>query len=193
MKSLTDQFISDYYQSLLHIEDIALSTTLTYVYDGAGNKSGVGLSGENVIIDNLFLKKDTAYITLIDYLYPINSIMLTIDNVNPQTRFAGTTWQQISQGRFLAGVGTGNDGVESYTLSAGNGSGTYNHKLTINELPSHDHDLTNFKFVRDRDNDENKSVWIGGTSDAKTAKTGGDASHNNRPPEFGVYVWKRTQ
>jgi hypothetical protein len=194
MKSLTDQFISDYYQSLLHIDGISLSTTLTYVYDGGGNKTGIGLSGENVVIDNLLLKKDSEYLTLIDYLHPVNSVLLTIDDVNPQTRFTNTKWERIASGRFLAGVGTGNDSKESYTISVGNGSGTYSHKLSISEIPSHDHLLPNFRFVADRDNDENKSVWIGTDNPVtRTAKTGGDQSHNNRPPEFGVYVWKRTQ
>ncbi len=197
MKSLTDQFISDFYGSLLHIEDASLSTTLTYVYDGLGNKTGIALSGENVIADNLFVKSQSNYITIVDYLYPVNSILLSVDDVNPQLRFIGTTWEKISQGRFLAGIGTGNDGTSSRTISAGNGSGKYNHTLTVSELPNHNHGLDVIR-KRGADIDGDYLVYqvnnqVSYSNTFTTAPAGSNQPHNNTPPEFGVYVWKRTQ
>ncbi len=56
--------------------------------------------------------------------YPIGSIKITYDNVNPSTNMGGT-WVQFSQGRVLLGQGTGNDGHTSMTFGAGGAGGRY--------------------------------------------------------------------
>ena len=39
-ESLTNQFISDFYTSLLHLSGAELGDTLNKVFDGAGNSTG---------------------------------------------------------------------------------------------------------------------------------------------------------
>jgi hypothetical protein len=50
---------------------------------------------------------------IVNALYPVNSLLLTTDNVNPGTRFTGTTWIAYGGGRALVAVG--NNGENTYT------------------------------------------------------------------------------
>jgi hypothetical protein len=78
---------------------------------------------------------------IVDIIYPINSIFFTLADINPNTYFTATTWVQVSQGKFLAGVGTGTDmNSVTRTLTAGNNYGEYSHTLIEAELPSHTHE-----------------------------------------------------
>ena len=45
----------------------------------------------------------------LNQIYPIGSILYTITNVNPQVSLVNTAWEQISQGLFVAGVGSAVD------------------------------------------------------------------------------------
>ena len=71
---------------------------------------------------------------LIDIIYPVGSYYETINtNFNPNTAWAGTTWQRISDGRTLI-AGGGNSG---YTVGSTYGEKT--HKITTGEMPQHNH------------------------------------------------------
>lgn len=59
-------------------------------------------------------------------MYPVGSVYITYNNVNPGT-FLGGTWEQFGQGRTLVGEGTGNDGSTSMSFTANNTGGKYNH------------------------------------------------------------------
>ena len=63
-------------------------------------------------------------------LFPVNSIYHTYTDVNPGT-FLGGTWVRIAEGRMLIGVNS------KYTAGATGGEET--HKLTVSEMPSHNH------------------------------------------------------
>lgn len=68
-----------------------------------------------------------------DRHYPVGTILITHDNVNPGTRLGGT-WVAYAPGRVLVGVGTGNDGSKSVTFGAGSSGGSYNHRHNFNLL-----------------------------------------------------------
>jgi len=128
---------------------------------------------------------------LVNHIYPVGSIFLSFTNANPSFRFTGTSWVQISQGRFVVGVGTGNDGIQNKLFAAGNTTGEYAHQLTIAEMPSHTHNTWA------RYNEETDAGSGGGVGDTESvltesSATGGDQYHNNTPPGFGLYVWQRT-
>jgi hypothetical protein len=154
MKSLTDQFISDLYGSLLHVDADSLSSaSVPDVYDGLGNKSALslGLEGEGAVITgslttgNIVLPNQPTLINLIDYIYPVGSCLLTLTSTNPSTRFIGTVWQQVSQGLVVTGVGTGTDagGVSKTTTVGFNSGGKYEHSLTVDDIPDHYHFIAN--------------------------------------------------
>tara|TARA_R110001583_G_scaffold11403_3_gene51622 strand:- start:7931 stop:9217 length:1287 start_codon:yes stop_codon:yes gene_type:complete len=123
-ESLENQFISDLYTSLLHLSGAKLENKLNKIFDGAGNSTGLALSGDRVIVNNYIYPR--GYATAVEWLdafWPVGSIKLTFNDQNPgdylqpprsiltdqdTTNFpgiAGTRWDQVAQGRFLVGVG----------------------------------------------------------------------------------------
>ena len=82
-------------------------------------------------------------VSIVDIIYPIGSIYMNISNINPSNVFSGTSWERISD-KFLAASGStfnlgDTGGSSSKTVTA---SGTISgHELTIQEIPSHNHQL----------------------------------------------------
>jgi hypothetical protein len=146
---------------------------------------------------------------IVNHIYPVGSIFLSFTNVNPSVRFTGTTWVQVSQGRFVVGVGTGYDGIQNKLFKAGNNDGEYAHQLSINEIPSHDHDPRNrptqlglvMRSACGTQYEETPSRGDGTGCNSEMfvwspveplAVQGGNGYHENTPPGFGLYVWQRT-
>lgn len=57
-------------------------------------------------------------------MYPVGSVYITYNNVNPGT-FLGGTWERFGQGRTLVGEGTGNDGSTSMSFTPNSTDGKY--------------------------------------------------------------------
>ena len=123
-ESLENEFISDLYTSLLHLSGAKLENKLNKIFDGAGNSTGLALSGHRVIVNNYIYPQ--GYATAVEWLdafWPVGSIKLTFNDQNPgdylqpprnalddqdPTNFpgiAGTKWDRVGEGRFLVGVG----------------------------------------------------------------------------------------
>lgn len=154
---------------------------------------------------------------ILQSLYPVGSIYMSVNSTNPSTTFGGT-WVQLKD-RFLLGAGS------SYTNGATGGAATVT--LTTSQMPAHTHTFTGssattssagshtHKIGRDIDGGSGSSrytVHSEGTSGADgtsstgsagahthtltakgtNASTGGGGSHNNMPPYLVVYMWKRT-
>ena len=200
----TNQFISDRYTSLIHLSGNNLTENFDGVYDGVGNYTGIEISTSDVSIHNVTMLKSATDTTLLDLIYPVNSIFLSTENVNPGNKLIGSTWELVSQGLFLAGVGTGTDRNEDeQTIEEENlgNEGEYRHTLTEEELASHRHQIfarslntgqTN-TTTRRRAGFEDQKVESR-TRDgfiAETNDVGESQPHNNVPPYYGVYVWKR--
>lgn len=141
---------------------------------------------------------------LVDLIYPIGSIYMSVNNVSPQSFFGGT-WVAI-QDRFLLAAGS--------TYDAGTFGGEATHTLTVDEMPAHQgHMYDNFDdsgYV-DRGGDAN-SYYVNSSASGygqyenrpykivsnnefvmQGYTRGGNAAHNNMPPYLAVYVWKRTK
>lgn len=69
---------------------------------------------------------------VVDLIYPVGSIYMSVASASPATLFGGT-WEQLKD-RFLLGAG------DSYT--AGDTGGSASHTLTTDEMPSHNHTFT---------------------------------------------------
>ena len=205
--TLTNATISETYVSLLHSNgEILPATGQVVIYDGCGNESSIKIGR---CLDNAGLTVcgpisasgalDGDWSTLINLIYPVGSVFFSADNVNPGVRFTGTTWTQTASGRFIAGVGTGTDiNTNTHAVAAGEDSSTgeYTHQLTINEMPSHNHNMKAYG---------NGTGGVGGGYLGVADTTllfsqgrpsidleGGNQYHNNIPPYFGLYVWQRT-
>ena len=75
------------------------------------------------------------YAELLDFFYPIGHILITANSTNPSETIGGT-WQQIQEGTFLCAAG------RSAKYQQGVTGGEAEHKLTVDELPSHAHTAT---------------------------------------------------
>ena len=150
---------------------------------------------------------------ILNMMWPVGSIYISIDSTNPNTKFGGT-WSQI-KGRFLLGTGSLENNNNTYfgqvtagqvNVPAGEKGGEAYHKLSINEMPSHNH-KGNHWWLTTTDNFENSwkggSSWTDGnntitnlgnnnTSNKYSENVGGEKAHNNIPPYYAVYIWQRT-
>lgn len=118
-------------------------------------------------------------VSIFELVYPIGSIYMSVNDVSPGNLFGGT-WERIKD-KFLLSAGD--------TYEAGSTGGEATHTLTIDEIPSHTHQV---KISADTGwNSIGKS---GGTESTNGASypTGGGQAHNNMPPYLAVYMWKRT-
>ena len=142
---------------------------------------------------------------IIDMIYPIGTVYLTMDGKDPKELFPGTKWKRISEGRFLSGVGAGKDTKDiSWYIEPGQGIGEYLHTLTIDEIPTHRHEVAvcndgNPNGKRDRSSGADCQYWntqdnrtnVSYNTPPNTKYTGRGLAHNNMPPYFGVFVWQR--
>lgn len=146
-------------------------------------------------IANALIKIADKYEKICDIIYPVGSIYITVNNVNPDTLFGGK-WEQI-EGKFLLAA--------SSDYGAGEEGGEAEHTLTIDEMPTHGHNSNNYTdgFMAHKialsgtwSNDEKLAVSTNGRSvvwvSQNPPQTGGGGSHNNMPPYIVVYIWKRT-
>lgn len=98
------------------------------------------------------------------------------------------TWVRFAEGRTLVGYSSTADNGEQYRIMK-NTFGANTHKLTVAEMPNHNHTLPG----------ENTSAMTGGgaaggtvTTQKPTSYSGGDQPHNNIQPSIVVAYWLRT-
>lgn len=121
----------------------------------------------------------------IDNIWPIGSIYMTVEDVNPGLLFGGTTWRRIED-RFLLAAGT--------TYAAGSTGGEAEHTLTIAEMPSHRHAMDTGGKSVNKGSSYNRPMSLDTTTDEgeyRTSYQGGGQPHNNMPPYLAVYIWQR--
>lgn len=184
---------------------------------GASGTWGINISGNAVNdgngdnIANTYLKKAT----VIDVIYPVGSIYMSMSATNPATLFGVGTWERISQGRMLLGA-------DDSTYKAGATGGEATHILTAAEMPEHSHtgttstngehshsaiwlyawggsDTWNY-FAKSYSDNPGKasggSFTIGNAGNHDhtftTDNTGDGTAHNNMPPYLVCYIWQRT-
>jgi len=76
---------------------------------------------------------------LINKIYPIGSIYITVTNINPNTTFGVGTWQAFGTGRTLVGIDTNQGDFDT----VGKTGGVKEHVLTAAEMPKHTHICNN--------------------------------------------------
>ena len=163
---------------------------------------------------------DTKFVTprglhkfLLEQVYPVGSIYMSMSLIDPSVVFGGK-WERLG-GKFLLGATTGNEtdlGNYGYVKSSSgywyhtnnNGErlninnvglsyGETAHKLTVDEMPSHNH---NNLWPRWGTNAGANAIY-GSNGDGYGSDyndrffQGGDKVHNNMPPYLVVYMWKR--
>ena len=128
---------------------------------------------------------EVAFVSMIDLIYPTGSVYQSTSSVSPATLFGGT-WTQIKD-YFLVGAGS------NYSVTSTGGEAT--HTLSVAEMPSHTHWLQGWTHLQWADNSGDGLSRYRIDSDEpshETNPTGGGTAHNNLPPYYAVYMWRRT-
>lgn len=116
--------------------------------------------------------------------YPVGSLYLTTNEINPGTLFGGT-WEKLTGDAYLKIV-TSNPGQYDGTSDQ--------HKIPISSMPSHNHPSnynTNFWVQRDGYG----RVSVGSSTGADKANIGGIGNTGGGQPYYpyyyGIYCWRR--
>ena len=143
-------------------------------------------------LGNTWLNRPWRQLAYLDDIHPIGSIYMSMNNINPSDLFGGT-WRLIAPGQVLVGV---NEASPVFGTSRKTG-GEQTHKMTIDEMPSHNHEL----FTPHTNNGANRVIVpnIIGTalpSDPtyrfrSTENTGGGRPFNLMQPYLTCYIWER--
>ena len=130
--------------------------------------------------------------SLLDMVYPVGSIYLSVSGTDPQTLFGGT-WARLED-VFLLAAGAKH--------AAGSTGGEESHILTEAEIAPHKHAMaygpessaesTGFSYGIAAGSATNSAGGRGYASNLGTFSAGGGQPHNNMPPYLAVYTWKRT-
>ena len=130
--------------------------------------------------------------SLLDMVYPVGSIYLSVSGTDPQTLFGGT-WARLED-VFLLAAGAKH--------AAGSTGGEESHILTEPEIAPHKHAMaygpessassTGFPYGIAEGSATNSAGGRGYASNLGTFSAGGGQPHNNMPPYLAVYTWKRT-
>jgi hypothetical protein len=155
--------------------------------------------GENAVsVPSGYIRAVNFYMEeLRDKLYPVGAVYITYNDNNPGN-FLGGTWVRFGEGRTLIGQGTGNDGTNSQTFNANSTGGEYKHKLSISELPSHNHSIGAYWSKQEASGYGLATGNVGFydrvmvSGSGNSGSTGSDNSHNNVQPYITVYFWRRT-
>lgn len=125
-------------------------------------------------------------------VFKVGSVYTTTTNEDPSITFGYGTWERFAKGKALVGFTdeVSND-IPQWVKIAGTNYGEYEHKLTVEELPPHNHDLN---FTTGNISGNNRAATkntSSSMSNLQTLDTGGGKGHNNVQPSIVVYFWKR--
>lgn len=144
--------------------------------------------------------------SILEKTYPVGSVYMSFNETSPATLFGGT-WVEIGDENnewFPLFTAVNNAGG----FVSGSVGGEEKVKLTINQIPSHTHKLSDgmgavLSIGTKSDVLSNKALgfvmqsnnsWSGLNKNVlNIANTGGTQSHNNMPPYIRVYAWRRTK
>jgi len=176
-------------------------------FDRLKRSVGVDCFPEQTESIELSGKKVLTKSDILDLIYPVGSIYISVNQTSPDTLFGGA-WERMPTGRVLVAAGGGIN--PTITTNTYTGRGTYtgattsfpvgetggeaDHTLSVAEMPKHDHDIytkTNcasgsarWGVASENDHDAQRAAPI--------LDKGSGAAHNNVQPYYAVYMWKRT-
>lgn len=158
---------------------------------------------------------------IFDLIYPVGSVYLTVNDINPQTLFGGT-WVKSSGGFIYGSTATGTKGENGNgtgtSVSSAGGGNTGSTTLNINQIPGHTHwfgwsthasqyssdvnENYNRSFATDTDEgtmlmahwcfDGNERIGYTSSEGGSQGHTHPLSNHSHNIPYFACYIWKRT-
>lgn len=144
--------------------------------------------GDTVVLgDARFLGK----INILNSMYPVGSIYMSVSSTNPSTLFGGT-WEAFGQGRSLLGAGTGTDVDKvSKTFTAGSTGRYYNiatHTHTYAETTSTAANISTSTATGNVD-DSTTNMSGGGSTGGTGGNSGGTGNSSSVNGNSGTH-WR---
>ena len=186
--------VTDYFKSVSYIDDISTAFTLVD-YHSSGTGMAIGKVSQKQ--DTLEIALDVEFTgkvrgTIFDAIYPVGSIYLAYNHVNPGTLFGGT-WTRIQNAFLWASTASDTIGVTG---------GEETHTLTVSEMPKHKHNVGAYKSTDGNGatidaytalvSSSNGSDTTNKYYTSSTLAAGSSQPHNNMPPYIQVSIWRRT-
>lgn len=174
----------------------------TFSIDNAGN-----IIANSLTINGTPIGGGLTSSEVVDLIYPIGSIYLSVSSTSPATLFGGT-WDRIN-GYYLY-AGDGGNTAGSNTSGGPSTNATGSTALTIAQMPSHSHSVTwaNNPWLQqsgygnigatsttgaNRANISSSTVTINNTGSGQGhTHTLSSHTHSVTPLRYEVYTWKRT-
>ncbi|WP_049727656.1 DUF859 family phage minor structural protein [Dorea sp. D27] len=147
-------------------------------------------------INHLLVDKNSKLIkTIYLNLHPIGDIVFNTTGTNPGDIYGGE-WLSWGKGRVPVGVDIANSRYNDSEIEGGEET----HKLTVSEMPSHNHSLNkNVPYGIPYNNTSGTNSNNGGNTHYGESynpfgigNAGGGLSHNNMQPFVTCFMWKRT-
>ena len=216
------------FEYLFNIQDTFLSASKARTIETVFQLINYGASGKGLAFgkvcerDAFECDLDIYYkdIELVNLIYPVGSIYMSVNNSNPST-WLGGTWVAWGSGRVPVGVNASDSNFS--TVEKTGGASTHTHTqgatgaatgntgstaLTVNQIPSHSHTFTAVQRVSTAESVASGAYgYISQT--LSTGNTGGGAGHTHTlnshthtnpttnsssslQPYITCYMWKRT-
>ena len=184
------------------VSNLAVNTDDLFV-DIVNSRVGIGKTEPTVALDvvgavNISGDLDIAGnlgSSLVNLIYPIGAVYISVNSADPGTIWSGTTWVAFGAGRTLVGIDSGDGDFDSVEETGG----AKTHTLTTAELASHEHSYYDRWYSLHPYN-----LWssaapqtLGGPSTFQqqgrsTGSKGDGTAHNILQPYIVTYMWKRT-
>lgn len=128
--SLDDIYFKDCFTEVEQGINASFNKLTIKCMNSSNNNFSLDCDG-NLVVNSITTKVDTSSSNLdFDKVYPVGSVYLSVNNVDPSTLFGGT-WERITGYYLYAGNGG--------TTSGSNTSGST--ALSVNQIPSHTHNF----------------------------------------------------
>ena len=130
---------------------------------------------------------------IVENFFPIGSLYFNTIDINPASYFGGT-WVRFGEGKVIVGVKESDADFSTAEYIGTKGEKT--HQLTINEIPSHNHQLGYHRKKFSTGTGRTRPVGTGTNTtnvSFNSSTVGSSAAHNNLMPYITCYIWKRTQ
>lgn len=145
---------------------------------------------------------------LLNFVYPIGSIYISVSDINPSNLFGGG-WEVFASGRTIVGFDNNQTEFNSLMKTGGNKNlQSHNHTATTNQTGSHKHGIKGYwKFASgtstnakgaayeyqsgDPETTNTPILSSGSHSHAVTVNNAGSGDSGNLQPYIVVRMWKR--
>ena len=150
-----------------YLDNTGLSYLWSKIKPLINAKQDALVSGTNIKTINNTSVLGNGNINIIDAIYPVGSIYMSVASTSPATLFGGT-WVQIED-TFLLAAGTNH--------TAGDTGGEETHTLTTQEMPTHNHTFTGTAHSHGLNNHTHTYDKSATSTGASSGSTGGPSTN----------------